>query len=263
MTMMVGTGPFGAHPRGVFNFRREGPATAIYWEDFPKRFRIVIGGQTIADTRHAKALHESGQLMRIYIPREDIAVDRITRTDHRTACPWTGEASYWSVGNVENVAWSYAEPNDVAPPIGGYVSFDLGRVDAWYQEEDQGYAHPRDPYHRMDIHRGSQQVVVRLGDQVIARSSAPMILFETALPSRYYLAPDDVEVARLKRSGKVTPCPYKGDGQHFNVESAGQEMENAAWSLHSPLGEAEKIRDWISFYPDKLDIEVDGVKLKA
>ena len=87
------------------------------------------------------------------------------------------------------------------------------------------------------------------------------MLFETGLPVRYYLPPEDVHTDLLEQSATVSECPYKGDGQHWHLNVGGDRVEDAAWSLPRPLGEATEITDYICFYPDKLEIEVDGEPL--
>lgn len=266
MTLTFGGGPFGPQARGQFNFTREGPDTVLYWEDFPKRVRVEFNGATIADSRRVKALHETGRFMVLYFPREDVDMDRLEATDHQTDSPHKGVASHWSVrvGDrvAENAVWSYPDPVPSAPPIGGYMAFVYRKMDAWYQEDERVYAHPRDPYHRFDVHRSSRHVVVRHGGVVIAESERPEMLFETGVPARYYLPPDDVRTDLLSRSETVSQCPYKGDGQHWHLDVGGERIEDAAWSLPSPLGEAERIAGYLCFYPEKVRTEVDGEPLE-
>ncbi len=136
--------------------------------------------------------------------------------------------------------------------------FDLDKVDAWYLEDDLGYAHPRDPYHRCDVHRSSRHVVVLSKDIVVAETSAPAILFETSLAPRFYFSPDAVRSDLLVKSETVSVCPYKGDGQHWHIQVGGRLISDAAWSLTTPMGDALMIPRWFSFYTEKLNVQVDG-----
>ncbi|MBC7779579.1 MAG: DUF427 domain-containing protein [Proteobacteria bacterium] len=261
MTLMYGSAPFGPDPAGTFNFERKEPAIVLYWEDYPKRFRVEVAGKMVADSRRAKALHETGQMMRVCLPGADVRLDLLETSGTSRKSAATGTAKCWSMrmGDrlVENVAWSYDDPPPSAPPLQGYVSFDLDAVDAWHEEDDKGYAHPRDPYHRFDLHNAARRVVVRLGDVEVARSERPKLLFETGLPPRYYLPPEDIRIDLLEKSSMVSECPYKGDGQHWHVVTGDTRIEDAAWSLPAPLGEAVAIAGWICFYPDKMHVEVD------
>jgi Uncharacterized protein conserved in bacteria len=223
---------------------------------FPKRVRAKFGGATVADSRGVKTLHETGHMMVFYFPRADVTFDRLRPSGRRTQCPHKGEASYWSVAEggrtAENAAWSYDSPIASAAFLAGYIAFEYGKMDSWYEEDDRIYAHPRDPYHRFDIHGASRTVVIRHGDTVIAESKRPRVLFETGLPPRFYLPPDDVRTDLLERSAKVSQCPYKGDGQHWHLKAGDQTIEDAAWSLPDPLGEANKILGYFCLYPEKV-----------
>lgn len=265
MTLTYGRGPFSERPGGEFNFRRQGPAAVLYWEDFPKRVRVEFSGVTIADSRRMKALHETGEFMILYFPREDVEMRYLERSDHRTESPHKGTAGYWSVRVGDRIAadaaCSYERPAASATPLSDYVAFEYAAMDAWYQENDRVYAHPRDPYHRFDVHNTSRHVIVRHGGSVIAESRRPRILFETGVVPRYYLPPQDVRVELLERSETISQCPYKGDGQHWNLTVGEHTVQDAAWTLPDPLGEADVLVGFFCFYPTKVEVEVDGERL--
>ncbi len=110
----------------------------------------------------------------------------------------------------------------------------------------------------------SRHVVVRHDGQVVAESHRPELLFETGLPVRYYLPPADVRTERLARSETVSDCPYKGPGQHWHLAGGdGALVEDAAWSLPFPLPEGLAAGQHLCFYPDKVNVEVDGERLVA
>lgn len=265
MSLTLGTAVFGPKSNGRFNF--EPADQALYWEDFPKRVRAELGGQTIADSRRVKALFETGRMMVFYFPREDVRMDMLQATDRRTHCPLKGEASYWTIRagdrSAQNAAWAYEEPIDSARYLSGHLAFDYEAIDAWYHELDRVYAHPRDPYHRFDIHHSDRAAKVHHGPTVIAQTTSPRILFETGLPPRFYFPPSAVKAELLEKSETISHCPYKGAAQHWHVHAGGERIEDAAWSLPDPLGEAEMVRDWLSFYPRKLSLEADGEKVTA
>jgi uncharacterized protein (DUF427 family) len=128
MTLTIGTGPFGEQSTGTFNFEVKAPGDhAMYLEDSPRRVRVMLGGETVADSRRVKLLHEAGLLPVYYFPEEDVRMDLLRGSDHTTHCPFNGDASYWSVrvGDkvAENAAWGYPEPIDSAPPLSGLIAF--------------------------------------------------------------------------------------------------------------------------------------------
>lgn len=264
MALTIGSGPLGPSPGGRFN--RDLPnGPLLYWEPFPKRFRVVLGGETLADSRGAMALHETGQLMRVALPPGDVRRDLLNEGGEGKGSPATGPARRWTarVGNreISDVARSFPAPPADAAWLADYLIFDLHKVDAWYQEDDLGYAHPRDPYHRCDVHRTSRRVVVRHGDTLIAETSAPAMLFETSIPPRFYLPPDAVRPGMLVKSETISQCPYKGDGQHWHVQAGGERIADACWSLTTPIGDALTIPRWFSFYTEKVTVEVDGERV--
>ena len=265
MTLTIGTGPFGNQSAGTFNFDTGilQPHT-LYFEDSPRRVRVMFGGETIADSKRVKLLHETGLLPVYYFPEEDVRMDLLEPTDHTTHCPFKGDASYWLVrmGNrvSENAVWSYPEPIDSAPPLAGYLAFYWHMMDHWYEEDEEVFVHPRDPYHRIDILDSSRHVRVRVDDELVAETERPKILFETGLPPRYYIPSEDVREEVLVSSEKTTHCPYKGIASYWSVEAGGERVEDLVWSYKDPIPEAAKIKGLLCFFNEKVDLEVDGEK---
>jgi uncharacterized protein (DUF427 family) len=263
MTLTIGTGPFGDQSAGTFNFDPGvlQPHT-LYFEDSPRRVRVMLGGETVADSRRTKLMHETGHLPVYYFPREDVRMELLEESDHTTHCPFKGEASYWSVkvGDKvsENAVWGYPEPIDSAPPIAGYVAFYWNKMDAWYEEDEQVFVHPRDPYHRVDILESSRRVKVSVNGEVVAETERPKVLFETGLPPRYYIPPEDVREEALLMSEKTTRCPYKGVASYWSVEAGGERVEDLIWYYPEPIPEAAKIEGLLAFFNEKVDLEVDG-----
>jgi uncharacterized protein (DUF427 family) len=132
-------------------------------------------------------------------------------------------------------------------------------VDAWFEEDEEVFVHPRDPYHRVDVLHSSRHIQIVVGGEVVADSSRPRLLFETGLPTRYYLPKLDVRLDLLKLSATVTRCPYKGVASHYSLVLNGVELKDAAWSYPAPIAEIPKIENLICFYNERVDqIIVDG-----
>src|SRR6188474_838981 len=167
MSLMLGTGPFGQHPAGSFNREIPERRGLILFEDSPRRIRGVLAGETVVDSTRVKLLHEHAHLPVYYFPREDVRLDLLEPTDHHTRCPFKGEASYWTirVGDrvAENAMWGYLDPLPEREDIRGYRAFYWDRVDAWYEENEQVFKHPRDPYHRVDVVQSTRTVRVEIG----------------------------------------------------------------------------------------------------
>jgi len=262
MGLMYGNGPLGPRPAGTFNFDPPPPGRALYLEPTPKRVRVEVGGETIADSRRAMLLHESGHQPIYYFPPDDIRAELLEPSDRHTYCPKKGEASYYTIRvgdrEVHAGAWYYPEPLAGAPPIKDLIAFYFGRMDRWFEEDEEVFVHPRDPYHRIDVLRSDRHVRVSLGGEVLADSDRAIALFESNLPPRWYLPAEDVLV-ELERSDTVTRCPYKGIASYHSVKLPdGGLAKDLIWFYPEPLPEAGRIAGLLSFFNEKTDIELDG-----
>jgi uncharacterized protein (DUF427 family) len=262
MTLMVGTGPFGHQPGGVWNKEMPELRGLIWFEDSPRRIRGELGGVAVVDSTRVKMLHEQAHLPVYYFPEADVRTDLLRRSDHRTRCPFKGEASHWTVeagGKVsENAAWSYPEPIEGAPPIAGYFAFYWNKLDRWFEEDEPAIVHARDPYHRIDVLQSSRHIRVLLDGEVLAESDRPMALFESSLPIRWYLPAEDVRTDRLEPSDTRTGCAYKGFASYWSLKDGGEEGSDVAWYYPEPHRDVIRIADLIAFFNERVDIEVDG-----
>jgi len=102
----------------------------------PRHVRVVLGGVTIAETRHPRLLLETGLPTRYYIPEQDVDMELLEPTEFITRCPYKGKASYLSARAgarlFKDIVWSYREPLPACSPIAGLLSFFNERVDAIY-----------------------------------------------------------------------------------------------------------------------------------
>ncbi len=240
------------------------PAATVRVETSPRRVRGRFAGEVVFDTFRALLLFETGHLPRYYIPLEDVRSELLEPSTKRSHCPRKGEASWYTlrVGerSAADAAWRYAQPLPGCPDISRHVCFYCDALDSWWEEDDEIFVHPRDPYVRVDVLRSSRHVRVTLGSAVLAESRRPLLLFETGLPTRYYLPRADVRLELLTASPTRTSCPYKGNAVHFSAQVDGQLHADVAWSYPTPFPELAKIEQAICFYPDRLELEVDGVR---
>lgn len=262
MSLTLGHGPLAGEPAGERNYRIEGPQHRIWFEPSPRRVRGVFGGEAVVDSRGAHLLHETGHLPVYYFPREDVRSDLLQASDTTSWCPFKGEASYWTLraGGREaaDAVWGYPDPLDTAPPIGEFVAFYWDVLDAWYEEDEEVFAHPRDPYHRVDALAASCHVRVSVEGRTVADSRQPVLLFETGLPTRYYLPREDVDSDLLVPSETTSRCPYKGKAWYCGVEADGKLHEDLVWTYPEPEPAVEKIAGRLAFFDEKVDVEVDG-----
>ena len=141
----------------------------------------------------------------------------------------------------------------VLDALPGYVVLDFAAFDAWYEEDERIFGHPRDPYHRVDVRRSSRPVRIELDGQVLAESTDVKMLFETGLPTRFYLPWEDIAVA-LRPSARRSYCPYKGQASYWSFDAA----EDIAWSYEDPLPELGVIKGLVAFWDESVEVFLDG-----
>jgi len=237
--------------------------TPVTVEPTPRRVRVVFDHVTVADSTRALLLLEARHLPVYYFPADDVRFDLLEPTAKSSRCPHKGDASYWTirVGDrlSENAVWGYQDPLPARADIKGHVAFYWNRVDAWYEEDEEVFVHPRDPYHRVDVLHSSRHVRVELGGQTVAETTRPRLLFETGLPTRYYLPRLDVRMDLLEPSDTTTRCPYKGVASHWSGRVGDLVRKDVAWAYPSPIPECPKIEQLVCFYNERVDATyVDG-----
>ena len=118
-----------------------GPDYRIEVEPSPRQVVVVFNGETVADTRAALLVRETRLPAVYYLPRDDVRMDLMQRTEYHTHCPFKGNASYFTlvVGDhvAENAVWSYEDPLPEVAELGGYVAFYRNRMGAWYEEGEE------------------------------------------------------------------------------------------------------------------------------
>ena len=136
------------------------------------------------------------------------------------------------------------------------VTWEPGVIDRWMEEDEIVFGHPRDPHHRVDAMPSSRQVTVSLDGQLLAATDSPVLLFETGLPTRYYVRQEDLVSGDLEPASHQTMCPYKGVAdRYWSLPTA----ENIAWSYTDPVPAVQNIAGRVAFYNEFVDIVVDGL----
>jgi uncharacterized protein (DUF427 family) len=245
---------------------KSNPDYKILFEPSPRRVRVEFAGVTIADSTSAHLLFETRHLPVYYFPRADVRMDLLAPSEHHTFCPYKGRASYWTIRSggraAENAVWGYPQPYDEVAAIADFLAFYWDRVDHWYEEDEEIFVHPRDPYKRVDVVASSRRVQVILGGETIADTRRARFLFETRLPTRYYIPPEDVRMDLLVPSDKATACPYKGKARYWSARIGERVFPDIVWSYPEPVAECPKIKGHLAFFNEQVDaILVDGVEV--
>ena len=234
-------------------------------EACPRRVRVVCGGVTVADSTSVLLVHETRHLPVYYFPVADVRMDLLAPTGQTKQDSYKGDNVMLtlSVGDrvVEDSAWLIEKPSGAVPQLAGHVAFYWSKMDSWYEEDDEVYVHPRDPYHRVDVLNSSRHVRVVVLGEIVAESVRPRVLFETGLPTRYYLPVADVRPGVLVPSETTSQCPYKGVASYYSVRVGDTIAQDLAWFYRFPTPECLKIQDLLCFFTEQVDaIIVDGVE---
>lgn len=229
-------------------------------EPAPRRVRAYLGGEVVADTVNALYVWERPYYPTYYFPAADVRTDLLAPTGDTHRSPSRGKAEVHTVkaGGKEAAgaaSWYRESPIE---EIEDHIRFDWEAMDAWFEEDEEVYVHPRDPYTRVDVLQSSRHVEVVVNGVKVADSHQPRLLFETGLPTRYYLPKTDVRMDLLTPTDLETHCPYKGTANYYSVEADSEVFENLVWWYKHPIPESAKIAGYVAFYNEKVDIYVDG-----
>ncbi len=230
----------------------------VHIELSPRRVRTYLGGELIADSEHVLLVYESKRPPAYWLPVADVRMENMQQKDSDSA-----GTLRWRlvVGNrvVENVARGYANPSGERAPLQDHLTFYWDQMDSWFEEDDEVFVHPRDPYTRVDAVHSSRHIRVEIDGNVLAESNRPVLLFETGLPTRYYIPKQDVRMDILEPTASVTRCPYKGVARYWSARIGGETIPDLVWSYPAPIAECPKIENLLSFYNERVDLFVDGV----
>ncbi len=227
-------------------------------EPAPRRVRAVLNGQTVLDTTNAVYVWESPNYPQYYIPIADVTSDFIV-DEQRPEKLRRGTATRLGlkVGDVERPGSAHLYTDD------NLVRFDWNAFDSWYEEDEEIFVHPRNPYARVDALRSNRRVRIELDGVVLADSASPVMVFETGLPTRYYLDRTDLNYEHLIATDTITACPYKGrTSGYWSVQIGEQTYPDLAWTYGFPTRELQPIAGLVAFYNEKVDIFLDGKLLE-
>jgi uncharacterized protein (DUF427 family) len=233
-------------------------------EPAPRRIRAYLGGEKVLDTTRALYVWEWPNYPQYYIPLADVRRDLLVGEGH-TQRTGRGVAELHSlhVGEVHRPRAARLITEAAVDGLGGTVRFEWAALDAWFEEDEQVFVHPRNPYARVDALRSNRPVRVELDGVVLADSASPVMVFETGLPTRYYVSRTDVRFEHLVPTDTVTSCPYKGTTSgYWSVRVGGAVHADLAWAYDFPTRQLLPITGMIAFYNEKVDTFVSGQLLE-
>jgi uncharacterized protein (DUF427 family) len=236
----------------------------LRYEPIERRVRANLGAETVVDSSRAVLVWEPRRVVPSYgVPVADIRGEL-------APAPASGDAvpGVLHPGIPFDVHTAAGEPVAIAGRAGagfrladeelaGYVALDFAAFDAWYEEDERIAGHPRDPFHRVDVRRTARPLRIELDGDVLAETAAARLLFETSIPTRFYVPREDVRVP-LHASPRRTYCPYKGHASTWSVDVGGRRHEGLAWSYEQPLPDGPPIAGLVAFWDERVDVIFDG-----
>jgi uncharacterized protein (DUF427 family) len=232
-------------------------------EPVPRRVRAYLAAEKVLDTTNALYVWEWPHYPQYYIPLADVNRDLLVDEDHTQRLRRGTTRRYGlRVGETARPGCASLYTSDTLDELKGTLRFDWDALDAWFEEDEEVFVHPRNPYARVDALRSTRTVRVEVDGVLLAESSSPVMVFETGLPTRYYLNRTDVDFSRLVPSDTVTACPYKGrTSGYWSVRSDTETHPDLAWAYDFPTLALAPITGLIAFYNEKVDVSLDGAPI--
>ncbi|KAG9315005.1 hypothetical protein JVU11DRAFT_4115 [Chiua virens] len=234
------------------------PFKAPFIEDSSKRVRALFGGKFIVDTYKSKLVWEHPFYPMYFFPLSSMPSSSLRRSDH--AQPEEGTKVYDLVvgDRVAKEAVIEFTGEGEYKDLAGLFKVKFASADAWFEEDERVYAHPKDPYKRLDILQTSRHVRVEINGVEVANTRRAKFLYETGLRRRTYIPVMDVQVGLLKPSDTVAVCPYKGWSNYFDVYLPNGEVhKDVVWYYRTPKDEAIQVAGLLSFYDEKVTVWID------
>jgi uncharacterized protein (DUF427 family) len=231
-------------------------------ESGEKRVRAYLGAEVVVDTTRPVLVWEVPYYPAYYFPAADVRTELLEPDGGVAHSPSRGEGRTFTVraGGKEARGAALRYEDSPIAELRGLIRLDWDAMDAWFEEDEEVFTHPRDPYTRVDILPSSRHVRVEVDGVTVAESASPRLLFETGLPVRYYLPKTHVRMDMLTPTDSESHCPYKGRAEWWSVRVGDSLHEDLAWSYRTPLPESQKIAGLVAFYNEKVDLYVDGVR---
>jgi uncharacterized protein (DUF427 family) len=229
----------------------------------PRRVRVRAGDTLVADSTRALLLvwYGPGLLPTYCLPPGD--VDAGLMVPAVDAGPGLGGVTVVHdvrAGDttVAGVAHLFRDPPEPIGALDGYWTFAWDAGLSWFEEALEVHVHARDPRQRVDVVPSDRHVRVELDGVVLADSTRPHALFETSLPTRWYLPLEDVRQDLLEPSDMSTSCPYKGTARYWSARIGDELRPDVAWSYPEPIPECPRIAGLVCFFNERVDLTIDG-----
>ena len=221
MTLSHGRGPLSAQPAGRFSSPL--PDDLVYVEPHPRRVIGTRGGEVVIDTEDVVLVHRRNQPL-----------------------------SYaFGIDAVKDL------PHESEPVAEGYARVPWDAMDEWFEEGRKLVSYPPNPYHRVDCRPTQRRLRVSVGGELLVDTDDTLILFETGLDPKLYVAGHHVRTDLLEPSDTVTYCNYKGYTRYWSYVNGTTRIDDVAWTYDEPLPESQLIKHLFSFEPSRVTVEAE------
>lgn len=240
------------------------PITPVnHVEPVPRRIRGIVAGTSVLDTVRALYVWEWPYYPQYYVPLADIRPGALESEGEVHDSPQgVVEIRSLRVGTGHRRQAARVVLAPCIDGLEGTVRFGWAAMDDWLEEEERVFVHPRNPYVRVDALRSTRTVRVELDGTILGESSSPVMVFETGLPTRYYLNRTEVDFGHLIPSDTVSKCPYKGTTTgYWSIDIGSTRHQDLAWSYDFPTRELLAVAGMVAFYNERVTIVVDGRRL--
>ncbi|KAI0032122.1 hypothetical protein K488DRAFT_78655 [Vararia minispora EC-137] len=226
---------------------------AGYSEDVFKRVRVLFGQHFVADAQTPKLVWEHPYYPYYYFKKADVKEESL-----ENGIITEGGMTYDLVAGskVAKGAVTVFEEGNLA----GYVKIAFEAADAWFEEDERIYVHPRDPYKRVMILPSSKHIRVEIDGVEVANTHSAQRLYETSLPVRSYIPMTDVRLDLMTESTMTTACPYKGTANYFDIHLPSGTKSGLVWWYKHPTLESVAVKGLVAFYDEKVDVWIDNAK---
>lgn len=225
----------------------------------PRRIRGIKGDETIVDTTRALYVWEWPHYPQYYFPKEDVKMHGLVEGEEFATPQGDARRLYLRAGAVERSPVGRTITSSTLAGVARTVRLEWNALDRWFEEDEEVFVHPRSPYKRVDALRSTRAVRIELNGIVLAQAQGCVMVFETGLPTRYYLDPTNVRFASLTPSSTRTQCPYKGStGGYWSAHANGAHVADVAWTYLFTTPAMTPIAGLIAFLNEKVDVFIDG-----
>jgi uncharacterized protein (DUF427 family) len=230
-------------------------------EPAPRRVRGYSDGRLVFDTTGARYVWEVPYYPQYYVPLNDVDTTLLIDENHSQRLQFGTARSFSIAGVAAQKPPVRVFDADGDGPVAGLARFEWASLE-WFEEDERIVGHPRNPYSRVDALRSHRHVTVEVDGVVLADTHTPVLLFETGLPTRYYVDRTDVFFEHLTPTDTETLCPYKGTTTgYWSVRAGDVVHQDLAWTYDYPLPAVAPIAGLVAFFNEKVDVTVDGVRL--